>query len=233
MTATVSEGGTTVVPLEGIRRTAARRMVKAWASPVFHLSADVDMTAALEVGRRQPGATVTDALLLATARALVANPALNAYFADEVVTMHADVNLGVAVATDAGLTVPVVHGVERLSLTDVSARRRDVVSRARAGQLTRADVSGATFTISNLGMLGVDRFDAILNPPQVGILAVGATRQRAVVRSGAVEVRPVAELTLTCDHRAVDGATGAGLLSVLRDALEDGAGLVGTSDPVD
>jgi pyruvate dehydrogenase E2 component (dihydrolipoamide acetyltransferase) len=222
MTSAVSEDGTTVVPLKGIRRTAARRMVKAWESPVFHLSADVDMTAALEVGRRHSGATVTDALLLATARALVANPGLNAHYADEVVTLHAAVNLGIAVATEAGLTVPVVHGVQDLSLTELSERRRDVVARARSGALAMADVSGATFTVSNLGMLGVDRFDAIVNPPQVGILAVGATRERAVVRDGAVQVRPIAELTLTCDHRAVDGATGAGLLSALRSALEAG-----------
>ncbi len=229
MTAAVSEDGTTVVPLKGIRRTAARRMVKAWESPVFHLSADVDMTAALEVGRRQPGATVTDALLLATAQALVANPALNAHYADEVVTLHAAVNLGVAVATEAGLTVPVVHGVQDLSVSELCERRRDVVARARSGALAMADVSGATFTVSNLGMLGVDRFDAILNPPQVGILAVGATRERAVVRDGAVEVRPIAELTLTCDHRAVDGAAGAGLLAALRSALEDGAGQAGAA----
>ena len=211
--------GVTQVPLKGIRRIAARRMVTAWAAPVFHLTAEVDMTSALAVGRR-PGATVTDVLLLATARALQANPGLNAHYADEVVSLHAAINLGIAVTTDAGLTVPVVHGLEALSLSEVSERRKDVVSRARAGKLERKDVEGATFTLSNLGMLGVDRFDAILNPPQVGILAVGSTRPRAVVRDGEVQVRPIAEMTLTCDHRAVDGATGAGLLSRLREELE-------------
>lgn len=212
--------GATVVPLKGIRRTAARRMVVAWAAPVFHLCADVDMTAALTVGQREPGATVTDALLLATARALQAHPGLNAHYEDEVVTSFTGVNLGVAVATPAGLTVPVVHGVEGLSLTQIRERRTELVRRAREGKLTRTDVEAGTFTISNLGMLGVDRFDAIVNPPQVGILAVGATRQRPVVVDGQVQVRPIAELTLTCDHRAVDGATGAGLLSRLRQELE-------------
>ena len=211
--------GITQVPLKGIRRIAARRMVTAWAAPVFHLTVEVDMTSALAVGRR-PGATVTDVLLLATARALQANPGLNAHYADEVVSLHAAINLGIAVTTDAGLTVPVVHGLEALSLSEVSERRKDVVSRARAGKLERKDVEGATFTLSNLGMLGVDRFDAILNPPQVGILAVASTRSRAVVRDGQVQVRPIAEMTLTCDHRAVDGATGAGLLSRLREELE-------------
>ena len=211
--------GITQVPLKGIRRIAARRMVAAWAAPVFHLTVEVDMTSALAVGRR-PGATVTDVLLLATARALLANPGLNAHYADEVVSLHAAINLGIAVATDAGLTVPVVHGLEALSLSEVSERRKDVVNRARAGKLERKDVEGAPFTLSNLGMLGVDRFDAILNPPQVGILAVASTKSRAVVRDGQIEVRPVAEMTLTCDHRAVDGATGAGLLSRLREELE-------------
>ena len=223
MTATDVEGdamaGVTQVPLKGIRRIAARRMVMAWTAPVFHLTADVDMTAALLAGK-QPGVTVTDVLLLATAQALQENPGLNAHYADEVVALHAAVNLGIAVSTDAGLTVPVVHGVQSLSLTEVSERRKDVVTRARSGKLERKDVEGGTFTLSNLGMLGVDRFDAILNPPQVGILAVGSTRPRVVVRDGEMVVRPIAEMTLTCDHRAVDGATGAGLLSRLRQHLE-------------
>jgi pyruvate dehydrogenase E2 component (dihydrolipoamide acetyltransferase) len=210
----------TQVPLKGIRRVAARRMVEAWAAPVFHLLVRVDMEAALDVGRSVPGATVTDLLLLATARALQAAPALNAHYADEVVSLHGAVNLGLAVATESGLMVPVVHGVESLSLPELGERRKDVVTRARAGKLTRQDVEGGTFTVSNLGMLGIDRFDAILNPPQVGILAVGSTNQQPVVRDGQVVVRPVADLTLTCDHRAVDGATGAAMLSRLRTELE-------------
>ena len=211
--------GVTQVPLKGIRRVAARRMVTAWAAPVFHLTVEVDMTAALAVARA-PGITVTDVLLQATTKALLANPGLNAHYADEVVSLHAAVNLGIAVSTDAGLTVPVVHGLQSLSLPEISALRKDVVGRARIGKLERKDVDGATFTVSNLGMLGIDRFDAIVNPPQVGILAVGSTRPRVVVRDGELLARPVAELTLTCDHRAVDGAAGAGLLSVLREELE-------------
>jgi pyruvate dehydrogenase E2 component (dihydrolipoamide acetyltransferase) len=217
----VAPTGVTTVPLKGIRRVAARRMVEAWAAPVFHLNVSVDMTTALAVSRQAAGATVTDVLLLATARALQAHPGLNAHFADEAVTLHEAVNLGLAVATDAGLTVPVIHGVQSLSLTEIGERRKDVVTRARAGRLGMADIQGGTFSVSNLGMLRIDRFDAILNPPQVGILAVGSTTERPVVRDGQVTVRPMADLTLTCDHRAVDGATGAGMLARLRQHLEN------------
>ena len=210
----------TATPLKGIRRTAARRMVLAWEAPVFHLTVDVDMTAALGVKERVPGATVTDALLSACAQALVKHPALNAHYGEETVTTYDTVNLGMAVATEAGLMVPVIHGAESRDLAGFAEARRDVAARAREGKLQMADVTGGTFTVSNLGMMGIDRFDAILNVPQVAILAVGTTRQRQVWNNGDPVWRPMAELTLTCDHRAVDGATGAGFLSALRDGLE-------------
>ena len=218
MTAQQLEGK--VTPLKGIRRTAARRMVAAWEAPVFHLTVEVDMTAALAVKERVAGATVTDALLSACALALIRHPAINAHYADETVTSYDSVNLGMAVATQAGLMVPVIHGAERLDLAGFADARRDVALRAREGKLQMADVTGGTFTISNLGMMGIDRFDAILNVPQVAILAVGTTRQRQVWNDGDPAWRPVAELTLTCDHRAVDGATGAAVLAALRDGLE-------------
>ena len=209
-------------PLKGIRRTAARRMVVAWAAPAFHLQVDVDMTAALAGAKQLESATVTDVLLAATAAALVAHPDLNATYADEVVSIYDRVSLGLAVSTDAGLVVPVVHDVDGVDLAEVTAKRRDVVSRARSGDLKIDDVQGGTFTISNLGMLGIDRFDAILNTPQVGILAVGSTVERAIVVDGSVIVRPISTFTLTCDHRAVDGATGAGFLAEVRRQLESG-----------
>lgn len=209
-----------VTPLKGIRRTAARRMVAAWQAPVFHLAVEVDMSAALRVRERVEGATVTDALLSACAAALAAHPALNAHYGDESVTTFSRVNLGMAVATDAGLVVPVIHDADRLDLAGTAAARRDVATRARDGKLTMADVTGGTFTVSNLGMMGVDHFDAILNVPQVAILAVGATRQRHVWNDGQPQWLPISELTLTCDHRAVDGATGAGFLAAVRERLE-------------
>ena len=219
MTTVESAAGTTT-PLKGIRKVAARRMVEAWAIPVFHLNVEVDMTHALGTRERTPGATVTDALLAACTAALQAHPSLNAHCDGAAVTVFDEVNLGIAVATDAGLTVPVLQGAHALDLAGLADARRDVVERARTGKLARTDLAGGTFTVSNLGMMGIDRFDAILNPPQVAILAVGSTKQRQVWNDGDPAWRPIAELTLTCDHRAVDGAAGAGFLSTLREHLQ-------------
>ena len=219
MTATRTELSGHVTPLKGIRRTAARRMTSAWEAPVFHLSVGVDMSTALSVKERVPGATVTDALLGACTRALTEHPALNAHYADETVTSYDTVNLGMAVATDLGLVVPVLHGADRMDLASVGAARRDVTERARTGRLSISDVTDGTFTVSNLGMMGIDRFDAILNVPQVAILAVGSTTPRHVWNGGDPAWVPTAELTLTCDHRAVDGATGAAFLTAVRDHL--------------
>lgn len=210
----------TTTPLAGIRKVAARRMVEAWAVPAFHLNVEVDMSRTLGTRDRAPGATVTDALLAACAEALQAYPALNAHCDGTSVTVFDHVHLGLAVATDAGLVVPVVHDAGALGLTDLATARRDVVGRARTGEMTRADVTGGTFTVSNLGMLGIDRFDAILNVPQVAILAVGATTRRQVWTDDGPAWAPIAELTLTCDHRAVDGATGAAFLTMLRTLLQ-------------
>ena len=138
-------------------------------------------------------------------------------------TSYQDVNIGIAVASPAGLVVPVIHGAQRLGIADLAEARRGLVDRARNGKLAMADVTGGTFTISNLGMMGIDRFDAILNVPQVAILAVGSTRQRQVWRDGDPAWRPIADMTLTCDHRAVDGATGAAFLAALHSALESTA----------
>ncbi len=210
-------------PLAGIRKIAARRMVEAWAAPVFHLSVNVDMSAVLAANLKAIGATVTDAILHASASALVAHPGMNAHFADNMITTFSDVNIGLAVATEKGLTVPVLHRLQGATVTDIAGIRKDVVTKARTGKLAMADISNGTFTVSNLGMLGIDQFDAILNPPQVAILAVGSTAQTPIVVDGAVQIRPIASFTLTCDHRAVDGATGAALLSAIRDALQSGA----------
>ena len=220
MTASVAELTGVTTKLKGIRRTAARRMIAAWEAPVFLVSVEVDMSAALARKSATPGATVTDVLLAACARALTEHPALNAHYGDESITVFDRVNLGIAVATDAGLVVPVIHDVQDLDVAGIAAARREVVEKARSGRLRMADVSSGTFTVSNLGMLGVDYFDAILNIPQVAILAVGSTRQRQVWNNGEPAWRPIAGMTLTCDHRAVDGATGAGMVATLRRLLE-------------
>ncbi len=210
----------TTRPLPRLRRTAARRLTQAWSAPVIHLSREVNMTRALEARDRESGVTVTDFLLQACALALAQHPDINAHFADEAVTTFERVNLGFAVATDAGLTVPVIHDADRLDLAQMSERRRQAVEKARGGTLRVRDVDGGTFTVSNLGMFGVDYFDAIINPPQVGILAVGATRQRYVMVGDEPAWRPMSDLTLTCDHRGVDGVTGARFLSTLCGLIE-------------
>lgn len=217
----IEEEGRTVVPLKGIRRTAARRMVAAWEAPAFHLAVEADMGAALRVKERSPGATVTDAILAACAAALRDHPALNAHYADEAVTRFERVNVGMAVDTPAGLVVPVIKDAASCDLAGLADARRDIVQRARDGKLTMDDVTDGTFTVSNLGMMGIDGFDAILNVPQVAILAVGATRQQFVpTEDGNGAWRPRARLTLTCDHRAIDGATGARFLAAVRENLE-------------
>ncbi|MDP8900718.1 MAG: 2-oxo acid dehydrogenase subunit E2 [Actinomycetota bacterium] len=213
-------GGTTR-PLPRMRRTAARRLTEAWSAPVIHLVRAVDMTRVLERRDRESNVTVTDALLQACALALAQHPDINAHYVDEAVTTFERVNLGFAVATDDGLTVPVIHDADRLDLSQMSERRREAVEKARGGALRVRDVDGGTFTVSNLGMFGVDHFDAILNPPQVGILAVGATQQRYVMVDGEPAWRPISELTLTCDHRGVDGVTGARFLSTLCGLIEE------------
>lgn len=209
-----------VVPLTGLHRTAAKHMVRAWQSPVFHLTVEVDMTEAMKVKSVEPSATVTDAIVAAVAGALTSVPQVNVHVGEDELTTFEAANVGIAVASPKGLVVPVVHDAGNKSLAELAAARADIVSRAREGALTRADITGGTFTISNLGMMGITRFDAILNVPQAAILAVGATVQRYVGGPDDAQWRPIAEFTLTCDHRALDGATGARFVGELKRLLE-------------
>ncbi len=209
-----------VVPLTGLARTAAKHMVRAWQSPVFHLTVEVDMTEATKVKSVEPTATVTDAIVAAVASALIEVPEVNVHVGEDELTKFTAANVGIAVATPKGLMVPVVHDADTKNLAQLASSRGDIVSRAREGAITRADITGGTFTISNLGMMGVTRFDAILNVPQAAILAVGATVQRFVGGPDNAQWLPIAELTLTCDHRALDGAAGARFLAALKAKLE-------------
>jgi pyruvate dehydrogenase E2 component (dihydrolipoamide acetyltransferase) len=146
---------------------------------------------------------------------------VNASWKDGAITQNADINIGLAVAIDDGLVVPVIHRASALSLTELATRREDVVSRAQAGKLRPADIQGAGFTISNLGMYGVDAFNAIVNPPQAAILAVGRIADRVVAVNGQPAVQPTMVLTLSCDHRALDGARAAQFLGALADLVEE------------
>ena len=220
-----------VVQLTSVRKTIARRLTEAWSAPVFQLGVSADMTEALALRERlvervvegDAKPTVNDVLVKLVAAALMRHQAVNALFTGEEVHRYRTANVGIAVAAPAGLVVPVVRSAERLTIQEIARVRGDLVSRARDGKLTLQDFEEGTFTISNLGMFGVEQFVAVLNPPQVAILAVGAVRQEAVVVDGEIDVAPIVHMTLTCDHRAIDGAEGADFLRTLVALVEEPA----------
>ncbi|OLD93040.1 MAG: hypothetical protein AUG80_21545 [Candidatus Rokubacteria bacterium 13_1_20CM_4_68_9] len=213
--------------VSNVWRIMAERMTASWTSaPHFYLVREVNVSRLItwreRVGK-QTGAriTYTDLLVKLVAAALVQHPRANASWKDGSIVRNADINIGVAVAIEDGLVVPVVHRADTLSLADIAGRREDLVARAQAGKLRPADIQGGGFTISNLGMYGVDAFDAIVNPPQAAILAVGRIADRVVALNGQPAVQPTMVLTLSCDHRVLDGARGAQFLSALADLIEE------------
>jgi len=214
-------------PLSNIRKTIARRLTQAWTVPAFQLTVDVDMTRANELVQKQrelnPDVriTVTDVLTKVCAMALMRHPDMNVQYTDDALLVFPSADVGIAVAAPQGLVVPVVKNAERLTIAQIAQVRADLVSRARDNKLRSDDLEGGTFTISNLGMYEVDQFIAVLNPPQASILAVGQTRDMAVPLAGDLKVLPVMTMTITCDHRAVDGATGADFLKTIKAFLED------------
>ncbi len=227
--ALAAPGEVEVEKLSPTRRTIARRLTEAWQIPVFQLGIEVDMSRATALHERlvervpEGGSkpTLTDVLAKACAAALMRRPALNAHFDGDEVHRFPSADIGLAVAAPGGLVVPVLRACERRTVAEIAASRADVVSRARSRRLRREDLEGGTFTISNLGMFGVDQFIAVLNPPQVAILAVGSVAERPLVVAGELVARPVMTATLTCDHRAVDGAPAAEFLEDLKAFLEE------------
>ncbi len=225
--APVAAGEVERVPLSSIRKTIARRLTEAWQIPVFQLQASADMTRVnalvARFRERDPDVrvTVTDVLTNVCAQALMRHREVNAEFTEDAILLHPRANVGLAVAAPQGLVVPVIRGAERLSLTEIAGVRADLVGRAREAKLRAEDLEGGTFTISNLGMYAVERFTAVLNPPQAAIVAVGATEERVVAVGGETAVRPMVTLTGTFDHRAVDGAPAAAFLQTLKESLED------------
>jgi pyruvate dehydrogenase E2 component (dihydrolipoamide acetyltransferase) len=217
------------IGLTNIRKTIARRLTAAWQAPVFQLTVTADMTRANELVARarelNPDVriTVTDLLAKVCAQALMRHRDVNVQYSEEALLRVPTANVGIAVAAPQGLVVPVLRSVERLPLAEVAAARGDIVGRARDNKLTTQDLEDGTFTISNLGMFGIEQFVAVLNPPQAAILAVGATVDTPVARNGAVEIRPIMTMTLTVDHRAVDGAEGADFLRTVKTVVEDPA----------
>jgi pyruvate dehydrogenase E2 component (dihydrolipoamide acetyltransferase) len=196
-------------------------------APEFHLLARVDMTEALalrvqfrNVGVDDPLPSINDLIVKAVALALLEHPRANGRYVDGALEISDEVNIGIAVAVAEELLVPVVSAANTKSLQTLARETRDLTLRARSGQLTLADMSGGTFTTSNLGMLGVETFEAILNPPQVAILGIGSVVDSVVPRDGEIVVRPLMSLTLVCDHRALYGASAAALLNEIRANLE-------------
>jgi pyruvate dehydrogenase E2 component (dihydrolipoamide acetyltransferase) len=225
--APVPAGEVERVPLTNIRKTIARRLTEAWQIPVFQLQTSADMTRVnalvARLRERDPDVrvTVTDVLTKISAQALMRHREVNAEFTEDAILLHPSANVGLAVAAPQGLVVPVIRSAERLSLTEIAAARSDLVGRARESKLRAEDIESGTFTISNLGMYAVERFTAVLNPPQAAIVAVGATEDRVVPLDGGTGVRPMVTLTGTFDHRAVDGAPAAAFLQTLKESLED------------
>ena len=213
-------------PVTQMRKTIARRLAESkFTAPHFYLKLSVDMGAAVEARKAinaQEGVKVSfnDMVVKAVSLALKKHPAVNSAWMDTHIRQNDHVHIGVAVAVEDGLLVPVVRHADRKSLTEIGAEVKDYAGKAREKKLQPSDWEGNTFTISNLGMFGIEDFTAIINPPDACILAVGGISDVPVVKDGAVVPGKVMKLTLSCDHRVVDGATGAAFLQEVKSLLE-------------
>ena len=214
-------------PLSRVQRAVARHMVEAAAVPTFAVEVEIDMTACSELrGSLDPRPSFNDLVVKACGIALGEHPRVNASYSEQGFRYATEINVGIAVAADDALLVPVIRGADRKSIAEIGAKSRELAERARSGKLTPAELDGGTFTISNLGMHGVRRFEALLNAPQAAILAVGAVEPRpAVGDNGDILVRPLMSATLVCDHRILYGAEAAVFLARVRELLEDPASL--------
>ncbi|PYQ46144.1 MAG: dihydrolipoamide acetyltransferase [Acidobacteria bacterium] len=228
--ASMQESGNVEVPA-AVGRLMAERTTQSWTTvPHFFVTREVDASALNSYRERilrdmettdAARVTHTDLLVALTARVLSKHPRLNASWSSAGVRLHEYVNMGVAIAVSDGVVTAVIANAHRATLAEIARQRREIADRARSGKLRPADISGATFTISNLGMYQVDQFHAIIVPPQAAILAVGTIRDRVVAVQGKAEVRPMMTLTVSCDHRVADGARAAMFLSDLAQALND------------
>jgi pyruvate dehydrogenase E2 component (dihydrolipoamide acetyltransferase) len=217
------------IPIEGMRRKIAERMrVSNQEIPHIYLTITVDMTSfeAFRIRESEPRkarVSVTPLLTQLTARVLRNHPFLNSTFEKDAILLHRDVNIGMAVALEDGLIVPVIKNADKKSLVEIFEQMRELIDKARLNTLTLADVSGATFTISNLGSFGIEEFTALISPGQAGILAVGAILQQPAVIGQEISIRPMMKMTLGVDHRVVDGAQAARFMKDLKTALENPA----------
>jgi pyruvate dehydrogenase E2 component (dihydrolipoamide acetyltransferase) len=220
--------------LTKLQQTVARRMAESKATaPHFYLSVDIDMTRAVEArSRMKAGAaegelvpSFNDMVIKASAIALREHPRANGAYRDGRLELYSRVNVGVAVAAQAALTVPTVFDADRKGLREIARQTRELAAKVRDGTITPPELSGGTFTVSNLGMYGIDNFAAVINPPQAGLLAVGAINERPVIRDGEMDKAHLMSVTLACDHRILYGADGAEFLARIRVLLEEPLGL--------
>jgi pyruvate dehydrogenase E2 component (dihydrolipoamide acetyltransferase) len=223
-----AEGDFHDVSLTQIRKTIAKRLAESIGPvPTFYLTADYDvermaeMRTAMAAEGEEFKVSFNDILLKAVATALAQHPEVNAHWLGDRIRYFNRVHIGIAVAIDEGLITPVLFGAEDKSLRQIAEETRALAARARARKLAPNEYTGSTFSVSNLGMFGIEQFTAIINPPEAGILAAGAVEPRPVVVDGAVVIRRRMRVTMSCDHRVIDGATGARFLQTLRRLVEN------------
>jgi pyruvate dehydrogenase E2 component (dihydrolipoamide acetyltransferase) len=215
-------------PATEMRRTIARRLVTSIGPvPHFFLTSEIEMDRAAEM-RKQINSldpelkiSINDIIIKVVANALVQHPAVNASFQDKFIRHYEHADIGVAVAIEDGLITPIIRGADQKSLSKIATEVRELAERARAKKLKPEEYTGATFSISNLGMFGIDEFTAVINPPEGGILAVGAMTAKPVVRDNEIVIRQMMRVTMSCDHRMIDGATGAKFLQTVKKILEN------------
>ena len=215
-------------PVSEMRRTIARRLVTSLGPvPHFFLTSEIDMERAADTRRSlnelypDLKLSINDLIIKVAAVSLIHHPQVNASYQDKTIRFYEHADIGVAVATENGLITPVVRAAELKSLVDIATEVRELAERARARKLKPAEYTDATFSISNLGMFGIEEFTAVINPPEGAILAIGAMAPKPVVRDGQVAVRQTMRVTMSCDHRVIDGATGAKFLQTFKQIMEN------------
>lgn len=215
-------------PASEIRKVIAKRLVTSLGPvPHFFLTTDIEMDRAAEMRRGinaldpELKISINDIIIKVTAAALMQHPAVNASFQEKIVRYYEHADIGVAVAIEDGLITPVVRAADQKSLSQIAAEVRELAERARSRRLKPEEYTGATFSISNLGMFGIDEFTAVINPPEGGILAIGAMTPKPVVRDNEIVIRQMMRVTMSCDHRIIDGATGAKFLQTFKKILEN------------
>jgi len=228
-----TEGDFKDIPLTQIRKTIARRLAESNGPvPTFFLTSEYDAVRASELRTQlaemgdQYKVSFNDIVIKAVALALAEHPEVNAHWLNDKIRQFNRIHVAMAVAVEDGLITPVLFDADRLSLWEISAKARDLAKRARERKLMPEEYTGATFTVSNLGMFGIDQFTAIINPPEAGILAIGGVEEKPVVVNGALEARQRMRVTMSCDHRAIDGATGAKFLQTVRQYIENPLSLI-------